>query len=177
MDDLFKWANKYSMLEDDVHAAIQQVLVTSRPARNDSAGNSKPLNQLRQRQRAGRTTTTKPSWSDSPQYLIWQAPTHYQRSIRFQMAKANQDGFKKTGSEQEMRLSQGSWSYHGTMQKSLLLGRKANKSRTLEVVRLLRRMMKCDGLRSGHPSSFHFSGPKGNNQLHPWGACGWEIQF
>ncbi|RVW35782.1 hypothetical protein CK203_082554 [Vitis vinifera] len=88
MDDLFKRANKYSLLEDDVHAAIQQ------------------------------------------------------------MAKANQDGFKKTGSEQEMRLSQGSWSYHGTMQKSLLLGRKANKSRTLEAVRLLRRMMKCDGLRS-----------------------------
>ena len=29
MDDLFKLANKYSMLEDDVRTAIQQVLVTS----------------------------------------------------------------------------------------------------------------------------------------------------
>ncbi|KAL6349878.1 hypothetical protein AAG906_001765 [Vitis piasezkii] len=36
MDDLFKRANKYSMLEDDVHAATQQVLVTIRPVRNNS---------------------------------------------------------------------------------------------------------------------------------------------
>ena len=44
MDDLFKLANKYSMLEDDVRAATQQVLVTSRPTRNDHAESSKPLN-------------------------------------------------------------------------------------------------------------------------------------
>ena len=47
MDDLFKLANKYSMLEDDVRATTQQVLVTSRPTRNDHAESSKPLNQLR----------------------------------------------------------------------------------------------------------------------------------
>ena len=41
MDDLFKWANKYSILEDDVHAAIQQVLVASRSTRDDHAGSSK----------------------------------------------------------------------------------------------------------------------------------------
>ena len=29
MEDLFRWANKYSMLDDDVRAATQQVLVTS----------------------------------------------------------------------------------------------------------------------------------------------------
>ena len=32
MNDLFKQANKYSMLKDDVHTATQQVKVTSRPA-------------------------------------------------------------------------------------------------------------------------------------------------
>ncbi|KAL6324418.1 hypothetical protein AAG906_013022 [Vitis piasezkii] len=41
-------ANKYSMLEDDVRVATQQVLVTNRPIRNDHARSSKPLNQLRQ---------------------------------------------------------------------------------------------------------------------------------
>ena len=48
MDDLFKWANKYSMLEDDVHAATQQVLVTNCPTKHDKTRNSKPSNQLRQ---------------------------------------------------------------------------------------------------------------------------------
>ncbi|RVW96889.1 hypothetical protein CK203_026042 [Vitis vinifera] len=33
MDDLFRRANKYSMLEDDVRAATQQVLVAGRPSR------------------------------------------------------------------------------------------------------------------------------------------------
>ena len=42
MDDLFKRANKYSMLENNVRAATQQVLVTNWNARNDSIGNSKP---------------------------------------------------------------------------------------------------------------------------------------
>ena len=69
-----------------------------------------------------------------------------------------------------MHLSQGSWSYHGTMQESPLLGGKANKSGTLKAVRLLIRRRKCDDLRSDHPSSYHFNGPKGHNQLHPWGA-------
>ena len=41
MDDSFKRTNKYSMLEDDVHAATQQVLVTSWLAKNDSARSSK----------------------------------------------------------------------------------------------------------------------------------------
>ena len=51
MDNLFKRANKYSMLEDDVHAATQQVLVTIRPVRNNSGGSSKPTNQVRQASR------------------------------------------------------------------------------------------------------------------------------
>ncbi|RVW76199.1 Transposon Ty3-I Gag-Pol polyprotein [Vitis vinifera] len=42
MDDLFRRANKYSMLEDDVRAATQQVLVAGRPARNNTEGSNKP---------------------------------------------------------------------------------------------------------------------------------------
>ena len=45
MEDLFKQAKKkYSMLEDDVRSTTQQVMVTSQPARNDHAENSKPSN-------------------------------------------------------------------------------------------------------------------------------------
>nr|CAN61391.1 hypothetical protein VITISV_014768 [Vitis vinifera] len=42
MDDLFRRANKYSMLEDDVRAATQQVLVAGRPSRVDAERNAKP---------------------------------------------------------------------------------------------------------------------------------------
>ncbi|RVX09991.1 hypothetical protein CK203_013061 [Vitis vinifera] len=42
MDDLFRRANKYSMLEDDVRAATQQVLVTGRASRGDPERNAKP---------------------------------------------------------------------------------------------------------------------------------------
>ena len=45
MDDLFRHVNKYSILEDDVRAATQQILVTSQPAKNDAKRSSKPLNQ------------------------------------------------------------------------------------------------------------------------------------
>ncbi|RVW69854.1 hypothetical protein CK203_060698 [Vitis vinifera] len=48
MDDLFKQANKYYMLEDDVRAASQQVLFTNHSTNNDKAESSKPLNQSRQ---------------------------------------------------------------------------------------------------------------------------------
>ena len=48
MDDGFKQANKYSMLEDNVRVATQLILVTNRNARNDSTGSSMPINQRRQ---------------------------------------------------------------------------------------------------------------------------------
>lgn len=48
IDDLFKWANKYSMLDDDVRAITEQILVTSRLAKNDHARSLKPSSQLRQ---------------------------------------------------------------------------------------------------------------------------------
>ena len=48
MDDLFRQADKYYMLEDDVRAASQQVLFTNHSTNNDKAESSKPLNQSRQ---------------------------------------------------------------------------------------------------------------------------------
>ena len=48
MDDLFRWAYKYSMLEDDVRVVTQQVLVTNSSTKDDEAGSSKPLNQSMQ---------------------------------------------------------------------------------------------------------------------------------
>ncbi|RVW59441.1 hypothetical protein CK203_110190 [Vitis vinifera] len=47
MDDLFQRASKYSMLEDDVRTATQQILVVERLARNDGERSFKPLNQPR----------------------------------------------------------------------------------------------------------------------------------
>ncbi|RVW75679.1 hypothetical protein CK203_055235 [Vitis vinifera] len=44
MDDLFRRATQYSMLEDDVPVATQQILVTGQPARNDAEMSSKPPN-------------------------------------------------------------------------------------------------------------------------------------
>ena len=56
MDNLFRRADKYTMLEDDVRVAFQQVLVTNHPANNDKTRSSKLSNQLRQgnRRRDGR---------------------------------------------------------------------------------------------------------------------------
>ena len=48
MDDLFKRVDKYSMLEDDVRATAQQVLVTNCQTKDNEAGSSKPSNQSRQ---------------------------------------------------------------------------------------------------------------------------------
>ena len=48
MDNLFRQAEKYSMLKDDVRTTTQQVLVTNRSTKDDKAGSSKPSNQLRQ---------------------------------------------------------------------------------------------------------------------------------
>ena len=45
MDDLFRLASKYSMLEDDVRTTTQQILVAGWLARNDGEKSSKPPNQ------------------------------------------------------------------------------------------------------------------------------------
>ena len=47
-DDQFKWANKYSMLEDDIRVASQQVLVTNQLAKHDKTRSFMPSNQTRQ---------------------------------------------------------------------------------------------------------------------------------
>ena len=41
MDDLFRRANKYSMLEDDVRAATQQVMVARQASRGGAERNAK----------------------------------------------------------------------------------------------------------------------------------------
>ena len=46
MDNLFRRADKYTMLEDDVRVASQQVLVNNHPTKNDKAGSFKASNQL-----------------------------------------------------------------------------------------------------------------------------------
>ena len=56
MDDLFRWANKYSMLKDNVHTATQQFLVTSQPTKNDAVRNPKTANQQRQSSRGAKQT-------------------------------------------------------------------------------------------------------------------------
>lgn len=45
MDNLFRLANKYSMLEDDVRAATQQILVAGQSVRNDAVRDFKPSSQ------------------------------------------------------------------------------------------------------------------------------------
>ena len=47
IDDMFRRADKYSMLEDDVWVASQKVLVTKHPTKNDKGESSKPSNQSR----------------------------------------------------------------------------------------------------------------------------------
>ena len=47
MDDLFKQADKYSMLKDNVRATSQQVLVINQLPKNDKLRSSKPSNQTR----------------------------------------------------------------------------------------------------------------------------------
>ncbi|RVX18077.1 Retrovirus-related Pol polyprotein from transposon 17.6 [Vitis vinifera] len=69
MDDLFRRANKYSMLEDDVRAATQQVLVAGRPSRGDAERNAKPPDRprpsdRRQEGRVAKTQGTDPSTRD-----------------------------------------------------------------------------------------------------------------
>nr|CAN70063.1 hypothetical protein VITISV_031483 [Vitis vinifera] len=62
MDDLFKRANKYSMLEDDVRAATQQVMVAGQAARGGAERNAKPPDRLRPSDR--RPIGTDPSTRD-----------------------------------------------------------------------------------------------------------------
>ena len=46
MDNLFRRADKYTMLEDDVRVGSQQVLVNNHRTKNDKAGSFKTSNQL-----------------------------------------------------------------------------------------------------------------------------------
>ena len=71
MDDLFKKANKYSILEDDVYAATQQILVTNRPAKNDLAENFKTTSQQRQTgKRQDRPQQSNQATLTPPQHFV-----------------------------------------------------------------------------------------------------------
>ncbi|RVW27946.1 hypothetical protein CK203_094113 [Vitis vinifera] len=71
MDDLFKRANKYSMLEDDVWAATQQVMVVGQAARGGVERNTKPLDQPRpsDRRQEGPSRPEKAA-SHTPFYIV-----------------------------------------------------------------------------------------------------------
>lgn len=43
MDDFFRQANKYAMLEDNIWAASPQILVTTQPVQDNKSRNSKTL--------------------------------------------------------------------------------------------------------------------------------------
>ena len=62
MDDLFRRANKYSMLEDDVRVATQQVLVAGQASRGDTERNVKPPDRPRpsDRRQEGPSSPNKP---------------------------------------------------------------------------------------------------------------------
>lgn len=44
MDALFRWVDKYAILEDNVRVVFQQILVIIRPVKNNKVGSSKPPN-------------------------------------------------------------------------------------------------------------------------------------
>ena len=48
MNDLFRRVNKYSMLEDNVRIATQQILVTGQRVKNDVIKNPKATSQRKQ---------------------------------------------------------------------------------------------------------------------------------
>ena len=43
MEELYRWADKYSMLEDNVCAATQTVMITSQPAERHESSEKKPF--------------------------------------------------------------------------------------------------------------------------------------
>ncbi|KAL6321041.1 hypothetical protein AAG906_012023 [Vitis piasezkii] len=103
MDDLFRQADKYSMLEDEVRAASQQVLVTNRPTKNNEARSSKPLNQSRQasnlqvdglltiRPRKHRAFIVRVQWSynDFPRMKV--IPSTYHQMVSYLMEEGQVD--------------------------------------------------------------------------------------
>lgn len=69
MDDLFRPANKYSMLENDVYATTRQFLVTNRPIKHDET-DFKPSNQSRQASKMREPIAAEVGKTNSSQYLI-----------------------------------------------------------------------------------------------------------
>ncbi|RVW58630.1 hypothetical protein CK203_111732 [Vitis vinifera] len=108
MDDLFRRANKYSMLEDDVRAATQQVLVAGRPSRVRGRNTKPPDGQSRltegRKGQACPTSVARPIGTTHPQGIV-----------------------------AEMCLPQGSWHTTETC-RAPVSGREAHKSRAFEAI-------------------------------------------
>ena len=68
MDDLFRWANKYSMLEDNVWAATQQVLVTNRSTKQGAPSPQTNRGKLA-RDRMASSSRVKWVWPHSISYM------------------------------------------------------------------------------------------------------------
>ena len=43
MEELYRWADKYSTLEDNIRAATQMVMITNKPAENNKPEGKKTL--------------------------------------------------------------------------------------------------------------------------------------
>ncbi|RVW28344.1 hypothetical protein CK203_099749 [Vitis vinifera] len=106
MDDLFRRANKYSMLEDDVRAATQQVLVAGRPARNNTEGSNKPPDRPKPSDRK----------QEGPNGLDPLERTHPQGIVAGDVPSTR------------------SWPYNRDMPIFPVSGRKAHKSRAFEAI-------------------------------------------
>ncbi|RVX00894.1 Transposon Ty3-I Gag-Pol polyprotein [Vitis vinifera] len=100
MDDLFRRANKYSMLEDDVRAATQQVLVVGRPSRGDAERNAKPPDRPRLSDRRWlRPQGTDPSTRDHSKRCVFHKEhghtTETCRSLQYLVEKLIKTGHLK----------------------------------------------------------------------------------
>ncbi|RVW48332.1 hypothetical protein CK203_069636 [Vitis vinifera] len=115
MDDLFRRANKYSMLEDDVRAATQQVLVAGRASRDDADRHAKPPDRPKpvDRRKDG------PSRPDRPP--ITPLSVSYEKLLPmiqglsdFRWPRPLETDLHERP-QQEMRLPQRPWSYNRDM--------------------------------------------------------------
>ncbi|KAL6319643.1 hypothetical protein AAG906_020720 [Vitis piasezkii] len=96
MDDLFRRASKYSMLEDDVRAATQQILVVGQASRSGAERSVKP-GPAKAVDRRG----TEPSGTAAPHtplHILREAPPYDPRPVRLQVARAPQSGPGPKGS-------------------------------------------------------------------------------
>ena len=92
MADLFRQADKYYMLEDEVRAASQQVLVTNRPTKNNEARSSKPLNQSRQASKWDSPPSVSPMKDSFLSFVIYHTSGHQNLSRQIWLSEIGIEG-------------------------------------------------------------------------------------